>query len=142
MLAPEVERMPAPTAVPAHRRRALWRAIAVAVCLAPAAAAAQSFDCSKAQAPVERSICASPRLRQLDTDLANAYTAALRRDPTRADAVRTAQRSWASGRAACVADKSADAEQCLATTYAARLAALGAGVPGQPVPPATAATAA
>ena len=131
--------MTAPAAVPACRRRALWLAVVVTVCLAPAMAAAQSFDCGKVQAPVDRAICASPHLRQLDTDLANAYTAALRRDPTRADAVRSAQRSWASGRAACVAGKSADAEQCLATAYAARLAALGAAGTVQPVLPSTAA---
>ncbi|HVY13638.1 MAG TPA: lysozyme inhibitor LprI family protein, partial [Rhodopila sp.] len=100
-----------------------------AACLLPAAAVGQSFDCTKASNPVDRAICASPRLRQLDSELATAYAAALKRDPAQTDLIRQAQRSWASGRSACVAPvrgsgRNTPAEQCLATAYATRLAAL------------------
>ena len=41
------------------------------------AAHAQSFDCTKARDAVDQAICASPRLRQFDADLARTYTDAL-----------------------------------------------------------------
>ncbi|HET6610177.1 MAG TPA: lysozyme inhibitor LprI family protein, partial [Rhodopila sp.] len=102
---------------------------AAALSLLPGIAAAQSFDCGKAQDPVDRAICASPRLRQLDTDLASAYTAALKRPGAQADTIRLAQRSWARSRAACIGSASpsghsSNPEQCLAAAYTARLAAL------------------
>jgi uncharacterized protein len=91
---------------------------------------AQSFDCAKAQEPVDRAICASPNLRLLDSELATAFAAALKRDAPNADAIRQAQRSWARNRATCLArahpggDAASSPEQCLATAYADRLAAL------------------
>src|ERR1700759_4320121 len=103
--------MTAYSGVPApYRSATLMRAprrivlvYAVTLSLLAAVAVAQSFDCGRADNPVDRAICASPRLRQLDTDLAAAYTAALRRAGTQTDAIRQAQRSWASSRAACTA---------------------------------------
>jgi uncharacterized protein len=95
-------------------------------------AAAQSFDCGKAQDPTDRAICASPRLRQLDTDLAAAYAAAVSRDAAQADAIRQAQRSWAKSRATCLSRQAPPAggttnpEQCLVAAYASRLATLAA----------------
>jgi uncharacterized protein len=117
---------------PAHRA---VRGIAVACILGwwllPSPAVAQSFDCAKAQDPVDRAICASPRLRQLDTDVAAAYAAALKRDAANAESIRGAQRGWAHNRATCIAEAPPpdlrDPEACLAGAYADRLAALGGG---------------
>jgi uncharacterized protein len=95
----------------------------VAACLLPAVAMAQSFDCGKAQGAVDRAVCASSRLRQLDSELGAAYAAALTRDPAGATTIRQAQRSWASGRQACFTSKgAANPEQCLTASYANRLA--------------------
>ena len=121
---------------PPARRVAL--ACVLAVWLLPSLALAQSFDCAKAQDPVDRAICASPNLRQLDSTLAAAYAAALKHDASRADAIRQAQRSWARGRTTCLArahQAATSPEQCLATAYADRLAALA-----PPQPPVAATT--
>ncbi|HTB42935.1 MAG TPA: lysozyme inhibitor LprI family protein, partial [Acetobacteraceae bacterium] len=104
---------------------------------------AQSFDCAKAQEPVDRAICASPNLRLLDSELATAFAAALKRDAPNADAIRQAQRSWARNRATCLArahpggDAASSPEQCLATAYADRLAALAEPPAKPPVVAAT-----
>jgi uncharacterized protein len=121
-------------------RRVLLACAVVACLLAPFPAWSQSFDCQKAQDPVDRAICASPRLRQLDAQLAAAYAAALTREAVQADGIRQAQRTWAKSRATCIpganppADAGARAEQCLAAAYANRLAALA---PPQPTTAAT-----
>ena len=115
-----------------RRRRRVGLACAIVAWLLPTAVGAQSFDCAKAQDPTERAICASPRLRQLDSELAAAYAVAVKRDAARAEAIRQAQRSWAKGRGGCLsgsvppAGGAASPEQCLAATYASRLAVLGA----------------
>ncbi len=107
---------------PGTRYRALWL---VAALLLPCGAMGQSFDCGKAQASVDRAICASSKLRKLDGELATAFAAALARDASQANTIKQAQRSWASGRAACIpANHTATSEQCLAESYARRLAAL------------------
>jgi uncharacterized protein len=111
-------------------------ALVLGIALAPTAAAAQSFDCAKAHDPVERAICASQRLRHLDSDLAAAYAAALKRDAAQADTLRAAQRSWAGSRAACLAharepSNAESADACLVKSYTERLAALQ---PSQPAP--------
>ena len=123
---------------PAHRAiRYAVVACVLAGWLLPSPAMAQSFDCAKAQEPVDRAICASPNLRLLDSELATAFAAALKRDAPNADAIRQAQRSWARNRATCLArahpggDVATSAEQCLATAYADRLAVL-AGPPAKP----------
>ena len=111
--------------------------------LLPSSAMAQSFDCAKAQDPVDRAICASAKLRQLDSDVAAAYAAALQRNGANAESIRGAQRSWAHNRAICIAKAhqaeagASNPEACLAAAYADRLAAL-AGTPAQsPVAAAT-----
>ena len=124
--------------------RGLWRTRSHLVCavvafLLPAAAIAQSFDCGLARDAVEKAICGSSRLRQLDADLARAYANALQRDAQQADSVRQAQRNWTKLRPACLADKRPAAispEQCLADAYVARLGAL-APLQASAVPPAT-----
>ena len=104
-------------------------ALVLGIALVPTAAAAQSFDCAKAHEPVDRAICASQRLRHLDSDLAAAYAAALKRDAAQADTLRAAQRAWAGSRAACVAHarepgNAESADACLVKSYTERLAAL------------------
>jgi len=129
-------------------RRSIRLACTIVTFLVPSAAGwAQSFDCHKARDALDRTICASQRLRQLDAELAAAYAAALARDATQADAIRSAQRNWAKDRAACVpdanlpADRTKRAEQCLAVTYADRLTALAPqAATAVPPPPATATT--
>jgi uncharacterized protein len=109
-----------------------WFVVAVTWLAAiPGNSQAQSFDCGKAHDAVDLAICASPRLSQLDSDLAKAYAAALARDPTQAGAARQAQRDWIRSRIACLSAKpAAQADACLAVSYAARLAAL---TPRQPI---------
>lgn len=105
---------------------------AVLACLLPGAVQAQSFDCGKAQDALDRAICASPRLRQLDTELAAAYAAALKRDAGQGGALRETQRSWVTSRAACVSNAAASAtvpahtERCLTAAYTNRIAVLAA----------------
>ena len=112
--------------------------------LLPSFAFAQSFDCHLARDAVDQAICASSRLRQLDTQLARGYAAALSRDAARADAIRLDQQVWAKGRSACLTGTHVPAaaketpEQCLTTAYANRLAAL---TPAAPPPSATVTTA-
>lgn len=118
-----------------RRLGAIWL---IAAWLLPAVAMAQSFDCNKAQGAVDRAVCASSHLRQLDSELGAAYAAALTRDPADANTIRQAQRSWASGRQACITPKgSTNPEQCLTASYANRLAAL---IPKTEQPPRAATT--
>jgi uncharacterized protein len=129
-----------------HRRVRV--AFALGIFLAPAAGVAQSFDCAKARDPVDRAICASQQLRQLDGELATAYAAAVKRDAAQADAVRAAQRDWARSRATCVprapqSGNATSADACLTKLYSERLAALKPEQPATSAPPAaTAQTAA
>jgi uncharacterized protein len=127
----------APQDIPlAHRAFAsLGRLWVIVACLAPTVAMGQSFDCAKAQITVDKTICASPRLRQLDSEMAAAYATALKRDTAQADAVRSAQRAWGGSRSACFAHRQQpDSETCLAAAYTARLAALApAATPPAPV---------
>jgi uncharacterized protein len=130
--APRRPRIPAPRAA----RRLAFGCI-LGMWFLPLPAAAQSFDCAKARDQVDRAICASPRLRQLDSELASAYATALKRDAAQAESVRTAQRNWVRGRAACLqrpheAEGGATGpEACLAASYDDRLAALGAAAAPQ-----------
>jgi len=109
--------------------------LGLGLALWPRTAPAQSFDCAKAQAPVDRAICASAQLRQLDGKLAAAYAAALKQEPAQVEALRAAQRDWARGRTACLeatrqpGNNAASAETCLARSYTERLAALQPGTP-------------
>ncbi|MEI7608925.1 MAG: lysozyme inhibitor LprI family protein [Rhodospirillaceae bacterium] len=58
-------------------------------------AGAASFDCAKAGTPLEKAICANPKLSALDDELAGAYRAALTRlgEPGAA-ILRSGQRRW------------------------------------------------
>jgi uncharacterized protein YjbI with pentapeptide repeats len=92
-----------------------------------------SFDCAKAAAAIEKTICGEyeTELRRLDRDLAAAWAAA--RAAGKGDLV--AQRRWLAARGQCEDDRT-----CLADLYQARIAvlrgALGPGIalkPGESV---------
>jgi uncharacterized protein len=119
----------APTTRPSMRvpfRSSAFRraALALALLAAPGAnAATPSFVCSKAKSWVEKTICASDRLSELDLELASVYARLLR--TTSGDAERTltaGQRRWWAAREEC--RKDAAPATCLETRYAARIDAL------------------
>lgn len=100
--------------------------------LAVPAGGALAFDCTKAQAPVEKLICASPALIASDDALGKTYcrlmAEAQARDPSEALKLRDAQRAWiASRNASCVKANAPQAESiaCLSQFYTRRLAELG-----------------
>ena len=87
--------------------------------LAPAAT--PSFVCSKAKSWLEKTICASDRLSELDMDMALAYSRmlhALSGNPEKTFSAE--QRRWWAARAACEKDK--DPPHCLEVRYEARVA--------------------
>ena len=56
---------------------------------------AASFDCTKAQTPFEKAICADPELSKQDTTLDIAYrTAVGGLSPAATDIMRNGQRAW------------------------------------------------
>ena len=68
--------------------------VLLGVLLASSAFAA-SFDCARASTPRQKAICASPRLSQLDDQLAAAYSKLLATVPTEARATaRQNERDW------------------------------------------------
>lgn len=69
-------------------------AIAFAIGLLPAAAQAASFDCGAARSAIEHAICNDPQLSALDSQLADAYRAALKKHGADADALKAEQRDW------------------------------------------------
>lgn len=76
-----------------------------------------SFDCAKASAPIEKTLCGEyeSELRALDRDLAAAWAAA--REAGKGDLA--AQRRWLASR-----DKCGDDRTCLSDLYEARIAVL------------------
>lgn len=70
-----------------------WLVLAIATSLACPVLAA-GIDCNRMHDPVGRTICASPRLSKLDSQLAAAYTAALARDPSRAADLERDEGEW------------------------------------------------
>lgn len=77
-----------------------------------------SFACSKATTTTERTICAVPRLSELDDALDKSYRYALMSNIGDGAArwVRDSQRKWLKLRSACGADAA-----CLATSYSERI---------------------
>ncbi|GAB3511221.1 lysozyme inhibitor LprI family protein [Pseudoxanthomonas daejeonensis] len=90
------------------------------------AGAGPSFDCGKARAPIERTICDTPRVALLDAILARYYARARSSLPRAGRACLAAdQRAWlALQRAAC------DSAACLEQAYLLRLDALEGLLPG------------
>jgi uncharacterized protein len=108
--------------------------------LLPAApGAAQSFDCGKAQTPVERLICAAPEIGALDKALNTAVKARLATAPQESAGFLAASRRWLATRdrdcavpaGSLAAERRATAIACLANAYRARLDAISAMPPAQ-----------
>lgn len=111
--------MPAPSVRP--RLLVLLAAPLLAMVVQLAAAATPSFVCSKAKSWLEKTICASDRLSELDMDMALAYSRMLHALSGSAEKAFSAeQRRWWAARAACEKDK--DPSHCLETRYEARIA--------------------
>ena len=71
------------------------RAASAALLLtAPLMAHAASFDCAKAGTPSEKAVCAAPTISALDGKLGDAFRAALKNHPDKADALKLDQRHW------------------------------------------------
>jgi uncharacterized protein len=101
---------------------ALIAAIAVSTS-SGASAATPSFLCSKAKTWVEKTICASDRLSELDMDLAMDYARMLKVLSGDGEKAFTAeQRKWWGTRGEC--QKEPDPSGCLARRYQARIAEL------------------
>jgi uncharacterized protein len=83
-------------------------------------AGSPSFDCAKATAAVEKSVCASRELSNLDRKLADAYTKAMQTWPDdERSAQRKAQAAWLTRRNAC---SHSHEPECIANAYSRRLA--------------------
>lgn len=88
-----------------------------------ASAATPSFVCSQAKTWVEKTICASDRLSELDLKLAVSYARALKgsRNEER-KTLESDQKMWWAARETC--RKAADAHQCLEERYVGRISAI------------------
>lgn len=73
-----------------------------AILFAPTLTYAAGFDCTRASTPIEKAICASPRLSALDGELGDAFKAAIAAHPDKADALKLDQRHWLADRDAAV----------------------------------------
>lgn len=84
-----------------------------------------SLDCTRALAPVERALCATPRLARLDARLGRDYSRAVAAlAPGERDCLEADQRAWRTQRDAC------DSDACLEQAYLRRLQALRGLLPG------------
>jgi uncharacterized protein len=83
-------------------------------------ARAASFDCARAESPVERLICSDPQVSKLDERLDKAYRAAEATGMWRRKALALDQRGWLEN----VRGKCSDAP-CLVRAYQARIEELG-----------------
>ena len=99
--------------------------LTAAFCAAANIAAAQSFDCAKAQTRVEKMVCADRAVAELDEYLGRYYAAARAEIPAARACLQSDQAQWLkSTRDAC-----ADAA-CLKSAYLTRLAELDPLQPG------------
>ncbi len=95
------------------------------VLLAATSAAAQSFDCSKAQSAVEKTICGDTELRELDEHLGRYYAAARAVLEGGASCLQRDQAQWLTATRGACRDVA-----CLKTVYLNRLAELDPLQPG------------
>lgn len=104
-------------------------ALAVSVMVAGGAARAEpSFDCKAASTPVEKAICADPKLADADREIADAYKALQDLSGTAdRDRLRTEQRAWLTQRNQCATAPSPGA--CLGPVLDARRTALSESMP-------------
>jgi uncharacterized protein len=105
----------------------MMRTVAIALLLSGVAstASAQSFDCQKAQTPIEKMICADAGLRELDEYLGRYYAAGRAELEGAASCLQADQAQWLkSARNAC------STTACLKTAYLNRLGELDPLQPG------------
>ncbi|MFN0313806.1 MAG: lysozyme inhibitor LprI family protein [Burkholderiales bacterium] len=101
-----------------------WLATAALFSL-PAVAGTPSFLCTKATTWIEKTICGSDRLSELDLELAAVYARLLRGTDTGAKrTLESEQRKWWGERAQC--QKIADPAVCIEHTYTTRISHLKA----------------
>ena len=81
---------------------------------------ATSFDCAKASAAIEKLICRTPQLKQMDIELTRLYRLTLTDDHSvpRPDKVEIEQRFWVDARNQCAAE--AEPKACTIRSYAER----------------------
>lgn len=81
---------------------------------------ATSFDCARASAAIEKLICRTPQLKQMDIELTRLYRLALTDDHSvpRPDKVEIEQRFWVDARNRCSAE--AEPKACTIRSYAER----------------------
>jgi uncharacterized protein len=82
------------------RRICFAAVLPVALLLTTGPLRAAGMNCAKAVSAVEKTICADPKLKQADADVADAFAEALRLAPD-PNAVRASQRQWLAARNAC-----------------------------------------
>lgn len=95
-----------------------------------AMAASPSFDCTRAQGAVQKTVCEDDMLAALDRENARLYALARKAPGQRAQQKKTltaTQRGWIKGRDDCW--KSDDAKACMRDAYVLRIAELRAGLP-------------
>ena len=100
--------------------KAVLAALAFLTLVTPALA----FDCTKASTPVERAICASPQLKQLDGQLADAYAAVKSASsPAEQKMLARSQKRWIAEREYCSGDDGG-IDACIAQKTKDRLSLL------------------
>lgn len=105
--------------------RAVFLAALALAAATPSLAA--GIDCGKAQSPVEKAICAEPKLKAADDAMSAAYER-LRgeADVGGKEALQVSQRRWISQREGCADPDAADITPCIAESTAKRTAVLTA----------------
>lgn len=89
----------------------------------PPQASGPSFDCRRARAPIESTVCRSPALSELDARLDFVYRDALAgASSRRAQEIRRDQRRWLDARDSCARERAL--ERCLTRRYLARIGEL------------------
>ena len=109
--------------------------VLVLLALAATPVSAASFDCNKAGTPLEHAICGDPALSQVDTDMANAFSAARKAlSPEASARVLAGQRAWIDFVSRACTDTAepkttgsydADGVACLTNLYSQRTQTLG-----------------
>ncbi len=109
--------------------------VLVVLALAATPVSAASFDCNKAETPLEHAICGDPALSQSDTDMAKAFSAARQALSSDASAlVLAGQREWVDFVSRACTDTAepkttgsydADGVACLTNLYTQRTEILG-----------------
>lgn len=91
--------------------------------LSTARLSSPSFDCGLASTAIERAICASAELGDLDREMSQRFAELRRSQPDRRQIMIDQQRQWLIQRDTC-ANESSSMEGCLARSYRSRIAAL------------------